>query len=93
MENILNQLLIPDLANLVMEFAQPDYKSMFDCVMRDINWGCLEEQLVNGYYELDDEEIDKLVPKYWIQEFNSVLVEMVGYGQNIGDGGRWFNQV
>ena len=61
MESILNQLVIPDLANLIMDYVYPDYKSQFDCVIRDINWGCLEEQLANLYIDCaeDDQTMDK----------------------------------
>ena len=92
MESTLSQIVISDVANLIMDYALPDYKAQFDCVIRDINWGCLKEQLGNGYYSagLDDETINKLVPKYWIDEFDDVLVEMVGFGQGIGSSGRWF---
>ena len=92
MESILNQLVIPDLSNLIMDYVYPDYKSQFDHVIRDINWGCLKEQLCNGYCSdgLDDETINKLVPKYWIEEFDSVLTEMVGFTDNFGSSRRWF---
>ena len=57
----------PELACLVAEYTERDWKAQFDHVIRDISWGCLEDS------ELTEEERANLVPNYWIAQFDDVL--------------------
>ena len=57
--SILTQFIeIPELAGLVAEYADFDWKTQFDHVIRDISWGCLEGVLGERYdcLELTEEE-------------------------------------
>jgi hypothetical protein len=39
---MLDQIFIPEIAEIIRDYTYPDYRKMFDFVVRDINWvaGC-----------------------------------------------------
>lgn len=64
---VLDQLFIPEIANIIRDYTYPDYRKMFDVVVRDID-------LVAGYYVKELLVSGTLHPQEGVSKFSTLTL-------------------
>jgi hypothetical protein len=61
---MLDQIFIPEIAEIIRDYTYPDYRKMFDFVVRDINW-------VAGFRAT--QMLSNTQPKEWKRCINNII--------------------
>ena len=76
----MDTIFIPPIVNIIEDYMAPDYKQMYDHVLRDFNWAGVTYAKMLAYNTLinndDDSDLDHIFPKVYNEEYDTVIGEL-----------------
>ena len=79
----MTSIFIPPIIAIIEDYMAKDYRFMYECVMRDMNWfapwyaeGICANNNMDGEIEYTEGEWLELFPVIWFDQYTKVMLEL-----------------